>query len=161
MRQSRRLLSALPVLILSAGAALTQADVANLRSAPLAENGEPPPMRAQMDADLRQVRAYPEQPPVIPHSIENYQVDLNANKCVTCHARARIGMSQAPMISVTHYVDREGQVLAQISPRRYFCTQCHVPQHPDEPSVANLFIDIDELLRREVRGAAGDAPAED
>jgi len=92
------------------------------------------------------VRAYPEQPPIIPHSIETYQVDLNANKCLTCHARARIGESQAPMVSVTHYVDREGQVLAQVSPRRYFCTQCHVPQHPDDPTVGNTFVDIDTLL---------------
>jgi cytochrome c-type protein NapB len=50
------------------------------------------------------------------------------------------------MVSVTHYIDRNGQVLAQVSPRRYFCTQCHVSQHPDEPLVRNTFIDIDTLL---------------
>ena len=35
-------------------------------------------------------RNYPEQPPLIPHPIESYQVDLNVNKCMTCHARTRI-----------------------------------------------------------------------
>lgn len=154
MRQPRFILqSAVILLLLSAGAALTQSNVANLRDAPLHESSDPPAMRAQLNADLRQVRAYPEQPPVIPHAIEGYQVDINANRCLTCHARARIGESQAPMISVTHYMDREGQFLASVSPRRYFCTQCHVPQHPDEPDVENLFIDIDTLLTQQLRGS--------
>ena len=34
--------------------------------------------------------------------------------------------SQAPMVSVTHYMDRDGNFLADISARRYFCEQCHV-----------------------------------
>ena len=125
----------------------TGASIATLRADPLYENGAPPPMRAQVDADLRQVRAYPEQPPVIPHSIEGYQLTANFNKCLDCHARPHVGRSQAPMVSVTHYMDREGQVLGTVSPRRYFCTQCHVPQYPDEPTVENLFIDFDTLVR--------------
>lgn len=149
MKQSTLTLSASLALILTAGIATTQTDVAQLRATPLDENGDPPPMRAQMDTDLRQVRNYPEQPPLIPHAIEFYQVDLNANKCLTCHARARTGDSQAPMVSVTHYTDRDGQVLGAISARRYFCTQCHVPQHPDEPAVENTFVDIDTLLAEE------------
>lgn len=157
MRHTTLILNAALLLSFSAGVALTQADVATLRNDPLAENGEPPPMRAQTDTDIRQVRNYPEQPPVVPHSIEGYQVDLNANKCLTCHARARTGQSQAPMVSVTHYTDRDGQVLGAISARRYFCTQCHVPQHPDEPEVANTFVDIDTLLAEEAaRNATGE-----
>lgn len=125
--------------------------IATLRANPLFENGEPPAMRAQLNADLRQVRAYPEQPPVVPHAIESYQVTANFNKCLECHARPHTGRSQAPMVSVTHYMDREGQVLGTISPRRYFCTQCHVPQHPDEPAVENRFVDFDTLVRQIAR----------
>ena len=44
--------------------------------------------------------------------------------------------SQAPMVSITHFMDRDGQFLASVSPRRYFCTQCHVPQHDVKPPVA-------------------------
>ena len=157
MRQLNLILQAGLLLTLSAGIGLGQSGVAQLRSTPLDETGAPPPMRAQSDTDIRQVRNYPEQPPVVPHSIEGYQVDLNANKCLTCHARARTGDSQAPMVSVTHYIDRDGQVLGAISARRYFCTQCHVPQHPDEPAVANTFVDIDTLLAEEAaRGAPGE-----
>ena len=47
----------------------------------------------------KEVRNYPEQPPVIPHTTDGYQVDINGNKCLSCHARARTGESQAPMVS--------------------------------------------------------------
>jgi cytochrome c-type protein NapB len=98
------------------------------------------------DTDLRKARNYPEQPPVIPHSVRDYQVDLNFNKCLTCHGRRAIEESQAPMVSVTHYVDREGQVRAFVSPRRYFCDQCHVTQNQARPPVENEFIDVDDLV---------------
>jgi cytochrome c-type protein NapB len=50
------------------------------------------------------------------------------------------------MISVTHYADREGQVLADVSPRRYFCTQCHVTQTDAQPMVENTFTDMNDLI---------------
>src|SRR5689334_11957602 len=37
--------------------------------------------------DVRRTRNYPEQPPIIPHSIEGYQLTLNTNRCLSCHAR--------------------------------------------------------------------------
>jgi nitrate reductase cytochrome c-type subunit len=77
-----------------------------------------------------------------------YQVDLNGNKCLSCHARARTGESQAPMVSITHFMDRDGQFLASVSPRRFFCTECHVPQNTATPPVSNNFVDIDTLLSR-------------
>ena len=89
----------------------------------------------------KEVRNYPEQPPVIPHSIDGYQIDINGNKCLSCHARARTGESQAPMVSITHFMDRDGQFLASVSPRRFFCTECHVPQNVVKPPV-------DQRLRR-------------
>ena len=92
---------ALLVTLAAAGAALAQSRITNLRDAPLDQNGSPPPMRAQLNTDLREVRNYPEQPPLIPHAIEGYQVDLNANKCLSCHARARTGEGQWVDLSCT------------------------------------------------------------
>jgi cytochrome c-type protein NapB len=108
-----------------------------------------PPMR---NATEREIRNYPEQPPLIPHTIEGYQVDLNGNKCLSCHARNRTAESQAPMLSVTHFMDRDGQFLASVSPRRFFCTQCHVPQYESKAPIDNDFIDIDSLLARTAPG---------
>jgi cytochrome c-type protein NapB len=95
--------------------------------------------------DVRRMRAYPEQPPVIPHSIEGYQLSVNTNRCLSCHKREFTQGSGAPMISVTHYMDREGQMLADVSPRRYFCTACHVPQADAAPLVPNIFRDVSEM----------------
>jgi cytochrome c-type protein NapB len=111
-----------------------------------------PPIAPDVNDDQRRMRNYPEQPPVIPHQIRDYQITLNANKCLTCHSREFTVQSQAPMISITHFMDRDGQVLASVTPRRYFCTQCHVTQADVDPLVDNTFQDIDSLIGAERSG---------
>ena len=108
---------------------------------PLDQEGQPPAMTPELNTSEREVRNYPEQPPVIPHAIDGYQLTLHTNQCLTCHARQFIEGSGAPMISVTHFMDREGQVLADVTPRRYFCNACHVPQSDVQPLVRNTFRD--------------------
>ena len=95
--------------------------------------------------DIRRMRAYPEQPPTIPHSIEGYQLSVNTNRCMSCHKREFTQGSGAPMISITHFQTRDGQMLADVSPRRYFCTECHVPQANVRPLIDNRFKDMSEL----------------
>lgn len=113
---------------------------------PLDQEATPDAITPEQNSLEREARNYPEQPPLIPHATEGYEVSIRGNKCLSCHARARIRELQAPMISVTHFFDRDGQALASISPRRYFCTACHVPQHNVQVPVANDFVDIDTLL---------------
>ena len=98
--------------------------------------------------DKKRVRSYAMQPPTIPHKTDNYQVDRFANKCMTCHARTRAGETQATPISITHYQDRDGNFLADVSPRRYFCDQCHVVQMQTEPPVKNRFRDVESMIRK-------------
>jgi len=132
---------------LAASSVLAQDGLLTLRQGtPLDVNASPPPIPAVVNSDIRQVRNSPEQPPVIPHQIDNYQIDLNVNKCLTCHSRTAVAVSQAPMVSVTHYMNREGQVLAAVTPRRFFCTQCHVPQADVQPPVGNTFEDVDTVI---------------
>ena len=52
------------------------------------------------------------------------------------------------MVSITHFMDRDGQFLASVSPRRYFCIQCHVPQFPVKAAVENTFVDVDTVLTK-------------
>jgi len=120
---------------------------------PLNDEGPAAPMTPTRNTSEREVRNYPEQPPVIPHSIDGYQIDLRSNKCLSCHARARTAESQAPMISITHFMDRDGHFLASVSPRRYFCTECHVPQNASKPPISNDFVDIDTMLSRAAPGS--------
>ena len=101
-----------------------------------------PALARPITDDKRKMRNYPEQPPVIPHSVEGYQLSLKTNRCLDCHRRQYTEGSGAPMISVTHFMDRDNQVLADVTPRRYFCTACHVPQTDAEPLVSNNFEDM-------------------
>ena len=113
----------------------------------------PPPFPKIVNDDQRKARNYPMQPPLIPHQIDNYQVDLRFNKCMDCHSRARVGESGAPMVSITHFQDRDGNMLGEISPRRYFCTGCHVMQTDARVPVKNTFVDFYDV------GGAKPAPA--
>ena len=76
---------------------------------------------------------------LIPHTIKGYTVTKNFNKCMDCHAWARAKETGATKISVTHFKTRDGEELSSVSPRRYFCNQCHVPQSDAKPLVGNTF----------------------
>lgn len=152
MKDPRKLLCATILVTLASSIATAQTFSALRGAAPLEQEGPAPPITPQRSTALREARNYPEQPPVIPHPIEGYEVSARANKCLSCHARTRTGESQAPMISITHFADRDGEFLASVSPRRYFCTECHVPQHDVKPPIGNDFVDIDTLLSRTTAG---------
>ncbi|AWK88422.1 nitrate reductase cytochrome c-type subunit [Azospirillum thermophilum] len=113
---------------------------------PITQDMPAEPTAHEITDDQKRVRNYADQPPLIPHAVRDYQIDLNVNKCLTCHDRRNTAGSQAPMISVTHFQDRDGQALGQVAPRRYFCTQCHVPQTDAKPIVGSSFRDIDSVL---------------
>ncbi len=145
---TRKWILAAAVLVI--GLPMVAADeIATLREG-VAINEEAPPttIPKTVDSDIKAKRNYPMQPPVIPHDTRGYEVNLNVNKCMSCHARRRTEESQAPMVSVTHFMDREGNFLAEISPRRYFCNQCHVNQTEARDIVENDYQDMDELLKK-------------
>ncbi|HZM34202.1 MAG TPA: nitrate reductase cytochrome c-type subunit [Burkholderiales bacterium] len=117
------------------------------RGAPFAEEPKTPPLVNAENDDRKRVRSYAMQPPTIPHKTENYQVDRFANRCLMCHARTRAPETQATPISITHYTDRDGTFLADVSPRRYFCEQCHVVQMQTDPVVETRFRDVEQIIK--------------
>ena len=129
-------------------------DVATLRDGvDISKQSKTEPIPNPIKNDVKVGRNYPMQPPIIPHNIRDYQLDTNVNTCLSCHSRKRVSESQATMVSVTHYMDRDGNFLANVSPRRYFCTQCHVTQTDKKPLVGNDFVDIDEILLQKAKEA--------
>jgi cytochrome c-type protein NapB len=152
MNHNLKILAVAMLVAFGATAVMAQGFSALRGSTPLNQEGKPDPITPELNKSEREPRNYPEQPPLIPHSIEGYEVSIRGNKCLSCHARTRVSESKAPMISVTHFFDRDGQVLASVSPRRYFCTQCHVPQHGVQVPVRNDFIDADTLLSKTPQG---------
>ncbi|TCL10118.1 periplasmic nitrate reductase subunit NapB [Shimia isoporae] len=93
----------------------------------------------KQDTSGRFSRNYRQQPPLIPHSIAQYQIDLNANQCLQCHDWTNAGDRGAPTLSMTHYLDREGNQLDAVAGTRWFCNQCHVPQANSPALVDNDF----------------------
>jgi len=115
-------------------------EVKSLRGAnPLDSDAAKPEIKSwQADRSPIQ-REFVHQPPLIPHSIEGYVVNLKFNKCLTCHSWANYKERNATKISLTHFSDRDGNDLSNVSARRYFCTQCHVSQVDAKPLVENTF----------------------
>ena len=151
-------LTALCVLAGSATAATDSLTDPLRGSTPILDEAQPPPLQNQENKDVRRVRSHPMQPPTIPHKIDGYQLDKSVNRCLFCHARTRIEETKAIPLSVTHYMDRDGNVRGDVSPRRYFCTQCHVPQDEVKPLVDNRFEDFDTVAKR-APSKAGAPPA--
>ncbi len=133
--------------LLAGGASLSEELITLRNGLSIDQEAAAPPLPKVENHDKRRVRNFAEQPPTIPHTIRGYEVTRNANKCLSCHSRIQTGESQAPMVSVTHFMDRDNQVLATVSPRRYFCNQCHVVQEDVKPLVNNDFVDVELMLR--------------
>lgn len=123
----------------AAGSALSQsADaVQSLRGAQVDQEVGVEPVFHQ--EEQRFDRAYRQQPPLIPHTIDKYQIDLKANECLGCHEWANAPDRGAPVLSMTHYVGRDGVQSETVSARRWFCNQCHVPQVNAPDLVENTF----------------------
>jgi cytochrome c-type protein NapB len=84
-------------------------------------------------------RSFREQPPMVPHPVEKYEINLKVNGCMKCHSPETYEREKSPKIGDSHFLDRDGNQLERISSRRYFCTQCHTPQLSGDPLVNNLF----------------------
>ena len=115
------------------------AKVESLRGPVLLQETSPPPELGKPAADGSVARAYRQQPPLIPHDIEGFQIDRSANQCLGCHDWPDDAGVGAPKVSKTHYLDRNGVALDQVSRARWFCNQCHVPQVDARPLVDNTF----------------------
>ncbi len=84
------------------------------------------------------VRTFNEQPPLVPHAIENFdEITVGDNQCLECHGPANFAKKSAPKVGDSH-------LLAAGSPDlrldRYQCNSCHVPQVDAKPLVSNTFV---------------------
>ncbi len=114
-------------------------DVQSLRGNELTSVSAKPEKKKIMTVAGGIERSYKEQPPMVPHDVSKYEINLKANGCMKCHSEATYEREKAPKVGDSHYVTRDGQTLSTISSRRYFCNQCHVPQLQGEPLVENVF----------------------
>ena len=142
-RGAGRLLAAavLAVGMLAGGPAPAQDsidDLKSLRQSPVDRQGDDPSVNRVREGD-RFVRAFRHQPPLVPHEVDQYEIDLKVNRCLRCHQWPYAEQENAPTISNSHYRTREGVELDEVSRSRWFCTQCHVPQTDVDTLVRNTF----------------------
>ena len=52
----------------------------------LDKHANPAVVKRWQDDQAPIMRNYVQQPPLIPHTVENYQINLKVNKCLTCHS---------------------------------------------------------------------------
>jgi cytochrome c-type protein NapB len=140
MKQSKLL--AILIFLLGAGFALQTGaqEISSLRGhLDLDQDSRAPEMKKYPKDGEPIARDYVQQPPLVPHTIARYKINLKSNKCLGCHSWKNYREYGATKISQTHFEDRDDNVLANVSARRYFCTQCHVPQVNAKPLVENEF----------------------
>ncbi|MGI9384006.1 MAG: nitrate reductase cytochrome c-type subunit [Methyloligellaceae bacterium] len=125
--------------VLAVGALAQSQAPKGLRDGSIEATIEAPEVRKLNTKSGRFQRAYRQQPPLIPHRIDQYEIDLKVNKCLRCHDWPYNVDEGAPKISETHYIDRSGAALDKVASTRWFCTQCHVPQANARPLVRNTF----------------------
>jgi len=129
--------------------AVAQESVESLRGATPIEADDTAPEIKRLAQDREPIeRDYLQQPPLIPHKISAYRINLKTNKCLTCHSWQTYRKAGATKISQTHFKDRELDSGANVAARRYFCTQCHVPQVDAPPLIENTFDSVDAMKRK-------------
>ena len=128
-------------LTLAGGIAIAQTSgVVSLRGAVGLDEVNPAPVTLEQSKPANGFgRAYRQQPPLIPHRIEGYQVSKDFNKCLSCHGWPQNAQYGAPKVSETHYETRDGTRTDAVAGSRWFCNQCHVPQADAPELVPNAF----------------------
>ena len=103
----------------------------------------PPPELYKTDVPkTRFQRAFPQQPPLITHRIDDspkFEISRDENGCLECHGKDSYEEKNAPMAAKSHYTAPDGKESETLMMNRYFCTQCHVPQMDAKPLVENTF----------------------
>ncbi|HWR87368.1 MAG TPA: nitrate reductase cytochrome c-type subunit [Acidiferrobacterales bacterium] len=136
-------------LALLQSAVTVAAEKVNLKSlrgeTPLTEEPSATALKDPPKDHAPEARNYLHQPPLIPHTIRDYNITRTHNKCMECHSWQRYREFGATKVSMTHFKDRSGTDIANVSPLRYFCTQCHVPQADTKPLVENTFRPVEAI----------------
>lgn len=135
----------LALLLGAASAWAADAPVVSMRGADVAAEDPAPDVKeyAGKRPGMQQkvARTFAQQPPVIPHAVANFDdINLEENQCLDCHGPAKYKEKKSPKIGDSHFRDRDGNKLTDVSALRHNCTQCHVPQTDAPPLVENTFV---------------------
>ena len=118
----------------------TGESLVSLRGAVQIPDDSVAPVKARIINDKEIIdRTFEEQPPLVPHKVDQYAINLGENECMDCHSKEKAKEKDATEVSESHYKTSDGTKLDTLAARRYFCNQCHVPQIDADPLIANEF----------------------
>lgn len=85
-------------------------------------------------------RPYASAPPLVPHSVVEFNIRRSTNDCLDCHLEG-VEVEEghtATKVPPSHYVDEYAgeRKKDQVTGMRYNCLQCHLPQAAEEPPVS-------------------------
>ncbi len=85
-------------------------------------------------------RPYTGAPPLVPHSVVEFNINRSANDCLDCHSEG-VELEEghvATKVPPSHYLNEYSgeQKKDQVTGMRYNCLQCHLPQAAGEPPVS-------------------------
>ncbi len=144
----KNLFNLLALFLMFAVASPGSAEITSLRDRSIENDSSAPEIKPYIKDRPPIVRDYLQQPPLIPHKVEGYKVNIKHNKCLGCHSWSNYKAHNATKISQTHFESRDGAVMSNVSARRYFCQQCHVPQADARPLVENTFSPVEAMKIR-------------
>jgi cytochrome c-type protein NapB len=85
-------------------------------------------------------RTFSTQPPLISHTIEDYEIGPTENACLDCHISDEFKGKKMPMVAKSHLlVSTDANAEPKLNMLRYQCNSCHVPQVDAKPLVENNF----------------------
>jgi nitrate reductase (cytochrome), electron transfer subunit len=101
------------------------------------------PYQGKRPGELRLIeRTFEGQPPLIPHSIVNYEeITASDNPCIACHMSSDFKGKKMPRVSDSHLavLPTAANPDPVLSMTRWQCNSCHVPQVDAKPLIENSF----------------------
>lgn len=124
--------------------AIIPEDIASLRGKHSIRALSKIPAKNKIIKDGDYDRNFELQPPLVPHKSDYMKITLTKNRCLDCHSNANYREQEADKMSGSHFITRDGKRLKTLSPRRYFCKQCHVSQTNAKNLIENTYVNTDE-----------------
>jgi cytochrome c-type protein NapB len=85
-------------------------------------------------------RNFEKQPPLVPHTIEQYEISATENACWDCHNSDDFKGKKMPMVGPSHLLTpAAADATPKLNMQRWQCDNCHVPQVDAKPLVENSF----------------------
>lgn len=128
------------LLTFSVGSAFAQ-QPSSIRGADIAEADQAPvdkPYQGAMPGSQKRIaRSFSGQPPLIPHTMENFEeITADSNPCLDCHLTGEFKKGM-PKVAPSHLAAKGAKPVLNMS--RWQCNSCHVAQVGAKPLVENSF----------------------